>query len=316
MRWLRSRYVHAGCALAAAALALVAALWLASRSEPARAASIGQLQQQVGAQQGRVAGLAGALSAASGRLGQLDASVAGLQGRIAVLQADFMAKRAQLFRVRGELTAALARLQQVEAFDAHAESVLEAQVVDSYEADRPDLVTVVLESTGFADLLERLSFEQRIQNQDVQVVRQVRAARRAVSSQATRLGALEVREQDLTSVVFTQRNNLAFAKDALVQQQLAVRRDRNLKAGQLADARGLLASLQTQLDRAQAAAQAAAAAAASASRAVAQNNSSPGGGGSGSSPATPNPGQVSRSGGFTFPLPKDGGVTAGHMVTR
>jgi murein DD-endopeptidase MepM/ murein hydrolase activator NlpD len=149
-------------------------------------------------------------------------------------------------------------------------------------------MSVVLESTGFRDLLERLAFAQRIRRQDIQVVSEVRAARRAVAAQATRLGALEARQQSLTEQVLAQRNQLARTRLSLVQQQLAVAQQRQQAAGQLAAARSQVSDLQGQLAKIQAA-QAAQAAAASPS-------SSAGG--------AVSAGQVSSGGGFTFPLPK------------
>ena len=81
---------------------------------------------------------------------------------------------------------------------ARADEVLSRQLISAYETDQFDIVSVVLEATGFNDLLERLSFAQRIENQDVRIVSQARAARRAVAAQATRLGARNARQQTLT----------------------------------------------------------------------------------------------------------------------
>jgi murein DD-endopeptidase MepM/ murein hydrolase activator NlpD len=277
------------CAVSAAALIAAAGVWLMNRSSPAQAASMGQLQQQIRAGQGKISSLSGAVKAASGQLGRLNTSISVLQSRISTIQADLDAKKAELLELRAEQEGAQARLIQLEDFQAHAESVLAAQLVSSYESNRPDLVTVVLESTGFRDLLEQIDFQQRIQNQDVQVVNQVRAARRAVAAQATSLGRLEARQQTLTDDVLDQRDNLVRARLSLVQQQSAVAQTRDQKAGELAHARAQVAALRQQLAQIQAA-QAAAAAREAA-------GSSPSG-------AAIAPGQVSSGGGFTFPLPK------------
>jgi septal ring factor EnvC (AmiA/AmiB activator) len=287
---------------AVAALALgVAVAVISSGSSTARAASIGQLQQQISAGQGTVSSLAGAVSAASSRLGQLNSSIASLQRQIARIQADLNAKRAELLKLRAELDAARTRLAQLEAYQAHAEGVLSQQLVNSYESGSPDLVHVVLESTGFQDLLERLSFLRRVQTQNAHVVSEVRAARRAVAAQATRLGALELRQQRLTAAVLAQRNSLASSRVSLVQQQLTVARARQQKAGQLASARGRVADLERKLSAAQAAQAAQAAAAAAA--ASPQSSSGSSGSGSSSAPSAPSSGSVSSSG-FAFPLPK------------
>ena len=82
-------YTRAVCALLLG-LALSGAILIATN---ARAASTGQLQQQIGAGQSQISGLAGALGAASSRLAQINASIAALEARISRIQADLDAKR-------------------------------------------------------------------------------------------------------------------------------------------------------------------------------------------------------------------------------
>jgi peptidoglycan hydrolase CwlO-like protein len=272
----------------AAGLALLAALAIAIDSPTSHAASQSQLQQQISAGQGKVSNLQGEVNAANGRLGQLDSSIGGLEARISKIQADLDAKRAELIRLQLQLNAARKRLAQLQAFEAHGEQVLSQQLVNTYESDHPDLVTVVLESRGFQDLLERLTFANRIQKQDVQIVRQVRAARKQVAAEAVRLGALEVRQQQITVQVLHERNSLASARLQLVQQRLVVARDRAAKANALQSARDQVSSLQSQLNKLQAAQAAQAARASGSGFPVGPTTGSPAG----------------SSGGFTFPLPK------------
>ena len=268
-------------------------------SGPAGAASIGQLQQQIGAGQSRISHLSSAVGAASSRISQLNSSIASLQDKISVIQAALTAHRNQLFLLQTQLTAARLRLGRLEAYEAHANSVLSTQLVSTYEQDQPDLVSVVLESSGFQDLLERLAFAQRIQKQDVHVVHQVRVARSAVSAAAVRLGALEVRQQRITNQIAAERNSLLASQTKLLHERIAVAQLRSHEAGQLSSARGQVASLQKQLSQAQAAQAAQAAAAA----AAASGASAPASSGSGSAPSSAPPSAPS-SGGFVFPLPK------------
>src|SRR2546423_23409 len=108
-----------------AALALLSGgAVLALGSGPAGAASIGQLQQQIGAGNSRISHLSGAMNAASSRLSQLNSRIASLQHRISVIQADLDAHKAQLLKLRSELIAAKIKLARLEAYDAHAEAVL------------------------------------------------------------------------------------------------------------------------------------------------------------------------------------------------
>lgn len=287
-----------------AALALLSACGLiALGSGPAGAASIGQLQQQIGAGKSRISHLSGALSSTSSRLSQLDSSIASLEHRIATIQADLNAHMAQLIELRSQLTAAKIRLAGLEAYEVHAQSVLSRELVGSYEQAQPDLVSVVLDSSGFQDLLERLAFADRIQRQDIQVVHQVRAARRAVSGAAVRLGSLEVRQQRITDQITKERNSLLANKTTLLHQRIAVAQLRSHEAGQLSSARDQVASLQKQLSQAQAAQAAQAAKAAQAAQA-AQASSAPAPSSSGSGAASPAPPSAPSGGGFVFPLPK------------
>jgi murein DD-endopeptidase MepM/ murein hydrolase activator NlpD len=283
----------------AAGLGLLVALALAIDSPTSHAASQGQLQRQLSAGQGNVSSLQGQVSAASGRLSQLNSNIGNLEAQISRIQADLDAKRGELIKLELQLKAARRRLAQLQALERRGESSLSSQLVNTYESDRPDLMTVVLESTGFKDLLERISFAQRIQRQDVRVVAQVRRARRLLAAQAVHLGSLEVRQQRLTEQVLHERDSLAGARLSLVGQRLSVARERAAKAGALASARNQVAGLQTQLNKLQAQ---------QAARAAAQSSS---GSGSGASSGSSRPaGQTTgspagSSGGFTFPLPKD-----------
>lgn len=250
----------------------------------ARAADIGQLQQQISSAQGKVSDLSGQLGSVQSRLSELNGRIGSLEGQIASIQRDLDAKRARLIKLEVQLNAARKRLAELQAMEVRGERVLSQQLVSSYESDQPDLVGVVLESHGFQDLLERIQFVGRIQKQNVRIETRVRKQRRAVSAQAIVLGGLEQRQQQLTTQVLRGRNRLAGARVKLLRERIAVAQIRDAKAGQLQSARDEVSNLQSQLQKAQAAQAQQAAAAAGV-----QTSGVPAG----------------SAGGFTFPLPKD-----------
>jgi murein DD-endopeptidase MepM/ murein hydrolase activator NlpD len=192
--------------------------------------------------------------------------------------------------LRGALTAARTRLAALQVVATRAEAVLSRQLISVYETDQFDIVSVVLEATGFTDLLERLSFAQRIQNQDVRIIGQASAARSAVAAQATRLGALNARQQTVTTQALSARNSLYRATATLLQRRIAVAQARATDAGQLVDARAQIAAHERQLSTLEAA-QAAGESAAQSGRTGQQSSA-------GGSPS------ISTSGGFVFPMPK------------
>ncbi|HEY2438166.1 MAG TPA: hypothetical protein VGH93_13370, partial [Solirubrobacteraceae bacterium] len=239
--------------LAVVLVAAVAALvWLGARSSAAHAADPGALAQQISAGQNRVSALSGAVGADNGRLRQLDAGIAALQNKIARIQSDLDVQRAELLRLRRELNAARARLASLKAYERKAEYVLSQQLVASYENDQPDLVSVVLDANGFTNLLERLSFAQRVKSHDQHIVAAVILARDRVAAQAVRLGGLEGRQEDITARVLAERDHLDAAKLTLLNEQMSVARARDKNLRQLNAARAQVASVRRQLARVQA----------------------------------------------------------------
>jgi murein DD-endopeptidase MepM/ murein hydrolase activator NlpD len=209
--------------------------------------SIGHAQQQLAAGQRRVSQLAGTVAGADRQAGDLGASVATLQGQVARLQGDLSARRRQLLRVRDELDAAQTKLGGLEAAKAAAERVLGEELVGNYEGGQPDIVSVVLESNGFADLLERLAFAQRVSRQDARIVGHVRSARRAVATEAKTLGRLTARAQNVAESVLSERDRVAQYRLRLVAQQLTAAKAKATAAGQLGSAQAEVAQLTQQL---------------------------------------------------------------------
>jgi hypothetical protein len=152
-----------------------------------------------------------------------------------------------------------------------ATQALAANLVSEYEGSRPDLVTVILDAHGFSDLLEQVSFMQRVGRQDAQIVSNTRTARADVSREADRLATLEQRDRVLTNQILGQRNHVAALQAALVIQQQSALGARSRATSKLSDVNGRLHTLEAKL-----AAQAAAAARAAARAAAIQSSGTTG----------------------------------------
>ena len=261
-----------------------------STSPFAQAAGSAVLQEQISAGQSHVSDLGIAVGAANDRLAELTSGISSLKHRIAGIQSDLNAKRSELLVLRGALTTARTRLAALQVVASRAEAVLSRQLISVYETDQFDIVSVVLEATGFNDLLERLSFAQRIQNQDVKIISRASAARSAVAAQATRLGALNARQQAVTTQALYARNNLYRASATLLQRRIAVAQARATAAGQLVSAQAEIAGHERQLSKLEAA----------------QASGEPPGqsGATGHRSSSSGSSSVSSSGGFVFPMPK------------
>ena len=213
---------------------LWAALPLGSSAAPQGRAA--QLQKKIEVTQGKIGRRKGTervlttqISAYSRRIGRLQGKIETLGQREARLQADLDAKRAELVRIQEDLRSERARLARLRARLVVARQVLAKRLVEMYEADKPDLVTVVLNSKGFADLLERGDFIRRISDADRKIVTVVRNARADAKATAARLDKLERRQQRVTAIVLARRDEIAQVKNQLIGTRVGYDRTRSNK---------------------------------------------------------------------------------------
>jgi len=144
------------------------------------------------------------------QLDQLRSQVASLQNQISIAQTQLKKKEA-------ELKEAKARLEQLRAKLKRSLRILKGRLVQIYESNTPDAMTVILNSHGLRDMLTRYDYLQRIQSQDTsiavrvkdlrnqekQTVDRVRSARNAIADKKAQLeqsqAALEAKQSDLAA---------------------------------------------------------------------------------------------------------------------
>ena len=246
---------------AAAACVLVCALLLGSGLT---ATGAGDLQSQITAGKSAATSLKSQIATESARIARTTHGLADANRRLAVLQRTLAVREAQLRATQRDLIQARDHLVDLENRLQSATRALAANLVTSYEQGRPDLMSVILESNGFADLLERVSFLRRIGQQDANIVGITRVARAAVAHQAAVLARLERRDRTLAAQVVAQRNGVAAIQAALLHRQIS---ELHARAGDAAK----LHALNARLGRLEAKA------AAEAARAAATGNANVGG---------------------------------------
>ncbi len=223
--------------------------------------SSGDLSSQIDANKSAAAALRSEIARDSARIRTTTGGLNEARARLAGLQHDLDAREQQLRSVQTALVAARDRLVYLENRMHQATQALSANLVAEYEGSRPDIVSVILDSHGFSDLLEQVSFMQRVGRQDAQIVSDTRTARADVSREANRLVTLEQRDRVLTSQILAQRNHVAALQAALQTQQLSALGARSRASSKLSDVNGRLHTLEAKL-----AAEAAAAARAAATQ--------------------------------------------------
>jgi peptidoglycan DL-endopeptidase CwlO len=217
------------------------------------------LQQRIGSAQNQIAGkkrqegvLTSQITGYNLRIRSLQGDINSLQQHQDAVQAQLNTKQAELDSIRNRLQIAQDHLTRLRARLAVAQRVLAARLVALYKDDEPDMVTVVLESSGFADLLDRADFLSRISAEDHRIITTVRDLKAQVTTQVHNLTGLERQAADAANAIRVKRDEIASAKGAIVSRQNDLVVARNGRAGVLSRVRGARHVLEGQLQSLQA----------------------------------------------------------------
>jgi septal ring factor EnvC (AmiA/AmiB activator) len=207
----------------AGALILAAALTVASG---APAQSLQQIQQKLNDSRAQLDQKQSQLQHAKDRAGVLSTTIQKygdqldqLRNQVASLRNQISIVQTQLNKKEAELEQAKARLAQLRAKLKRSLRILRQRLVDIYESNTPDAMTVILNSHGFRDMLTRYDYLQKIQSQDTSI--------------AARVKDLRNQEKQTVDQVRAARNAIADKKAQLEQSQAAL----ESKQGDLVDAR-------------------------------------------------------------------------------
>jgi hypothetical protein len=202
---------------------------LQSQISTAKSAA-GSLKDQIAADSNQIAGTSGGLQQARDRLASIQSALNQRVDELRTVQTSLLGARDHLLDLENRLHV--------------ASTALASNLVAGYEASQPDLMSVILQSHGFGDLLEQVSFLERVGHQDTTVVGATRVARSQVSSEATRLAGLETRDRSLASQILDQRNQAAALQSALLRRQLAELAKRSTASAAYRSLSGRLNSLE------------------------------------------------------------------------
>ena len=209
----------------------------------------GTLRDRIDQASGREQSLAGAVAGLDRILAKLGREVAIVQGRLSQVQQELDSAEAKLAATRDDLVRERVRLLKLQHRLADGRVLLADQLVLNYKADRPDIVSVVMGSASFADLLDRFAFLKRIQNSNARVIDDVRAARDETEREAAKLARLETQRQTRAADVRRRHAALASMEAGLAQRQAGVQRARAARAAALQGARSDRLAAQRTLDK-------------------------------------------------------------------
>jgi peptidoglycan DL-endopeptidase CwlO len=208
-------------AVAALPLALWAVLPLGSSGQSADSLQrkIDRKRDQIEWRKGRERVLTTDISAFTRKIGGLQSDITTLQTKQVRLEADLEAKRAELAQIQEDLRRERLRLARLRERLAEARVELANRLVQLYKEDAPDVVTVVLEADGFADLLERTEFMQRTSAQDARIISRVSVAKAETIATADRLDRLEKRAEEVARAIEAEVVEVVEVKGQLVERR-------------------------------------------------------------------------------------------------
>ena len=236
--------------LLAAALATPLVLWLfvpVLSDGQSIGTKIERKQSQIQEKKDQEGVLTSTIQGYSQRIGALQGDIDTLTTRQVRVETDLAAKREELQKLQDELRRERIRLTQLRARLAEARAVLSDRLVALYKADKPDVVTVILESDGFADLLERAEFMERVSDQDGRIINDVRDAKEESVAAEKRLDGLEARQSEVTAIVAKRAAEIREIKDGLVSRQNGLQEVRADKHQTLVSVRSDRHELETNL---------------------------------------------------------------------
>jgi murein DD-endopeptidase MepM/ murein hydrolase activator NlpD len=214
---------------------------------------IDRARAKIGRKRGTERVLTTQISGYNRRIERLQRRIGTLQTRQQRVQVDLDDKRSELERLRSDLRAERSRLVRLRARLDETRAQLRLRLVEIYKAQPPDVVTVVLNSDGFADLLERTEFIRRISDQDRRIVALVRDAKADSVTSERRLAGLEARQRLVTQIVQRRRDEIASVRMDLVGTRIGYTRTKNGKAAALRGVRSDRIELEEHVDSLQAA---------------------------------------------------------------
>lgn len=222
-----------------ATLAFLAAPPDASRSASFQAiqANIQEKQSAIENARAKEGVLTSDISSLSKRIRTLTRQIGVLRRREARVQNTLDARRAQLARVQARYQVEHDRFVRLRRKLERAQGVLAVRLIEIYKADQPDMLSVILESDGFNDLLVRADYMKLIGQQDSVIVDTVRELKKKSAQKRLLLVVLRSQAQEAVKVIEAKQRELQEARTAIQSNESDLAQARRYKSGKLGNVR-------------------------------------------------------------------------------
>lgn len=190
------------------------ALYLA-RPMGSSAKSAAELQQDIASKRAKESQLGGDISRMSNKIRGLRGRIGQLQAKQNRIEADLDRKVARQRAIAGDLKRTRNRLNRLTKRLAYSRKLLADRIVAVYKAGEPDILSVVLNSEGFAQMVQRATYMRAVAAQDKRIITTVTRLKTETTTEKVRLAKLEDEASQLVASVRSRRNEVASAKNSL-----------------------------------------------------------------------------------------------------
>jgi murein DD-endopeptidase MepM/ murein hydrolase activator NlpD len=170
----------------------------------------------------------------SDRIGNLEGQVAALRNREAAVQQKLDSKQTQLDRAMADLKREKAHLLVVRGHLKRALVGLRQRLVSMYESGTPDVITVLLNSKGWSDLVTRTEYMNRLQDQDQLLIGRVRELRNESRAVVDRLRTVRDRITAARDAIAAHKQELVRTRSSIEAHQSKLERARGKREDALA----------------------------------------------------------------------------------
>lgn len=212
-----------------AAAALAACLCIPAVTGSATGDNLTQLQNKLGSAKSQLSDAQQREQSLSSRIASLNSQVDSLASQIQLVQSRETAARdrldsyeARLGAVRVQVARERRHLADLRRLLGRARTQLAAELVSQYEQPRQSVVSVIVDSHGFQQLLDSLQYLSAVKQQEQSVITVTRSARDQAQAAATRLTALQRSDAAAADDAQTQTDALAGMNALLSSRQSAL----------------------------------------------------------------------------------------------
>ena len=163
-----------------------------------------------------------------------------LQGEVSDLRSREAVVAQELAEKQGELEQAQERLAVLKAHLRRSIVILEERLIEIYKAGEPDMVTVLLHSSGFDELVARADYLQALEDRDSSIVDRVRDLRNEMQQTVDEIKAAR-------DAIAARKQELERTRAALEQRSAALATARAAHKSTLEDVRDLRHDLEGDL---------------------------------------------------------------------